>query len=329
MEHAVDFGGFRACFGESTSYGFQHTMSEPTRERITHLRANGLLLDHHGIPPSGADNVSDEEWQALCDMALRSLSSPSATGAISKEMIWKIACIETNQTTIGGKPVVGTDAAEKIATMLSAAPAPASAIAATSEFVSVPREPTEEMWDAAWKSIGLPYRAKLSLHEIKTLFDKFHAAMLSAAPAPAAQDTPGNVCPRRTICTEQDCKYPACRYGAPAPAEPVDVLVLQESIKALDEVNTAWFNELEEIKKIVGYVPAECKQTLTRYIKGIVEKATSPVVEAGAINRTTSWPRVWGVGRMYDNEKAVLVALDRKPTDDELRAIDDYLKGAQ
>lgn len=52
--------------------------------------------------------------------------------------------------------------------------------------VSVPREPTEAMWDAAWKSIGLPYRAKLSLHEIKTLFDKFHAAMLSAAPAPAA-----------------------------------------------------------------------------------------------------------------------------------------------
>lgn len=50
------------------------------------------------------------------------------------------------------------------------------------EWVSVPREPTEAMWDAAWKSIGLPYRAKLSIHEIKTLFDKFHSAMLSAAP---------------------------------------------------------------------------------------------------------------------------------------------------
>jgi len=60
-----------------------------------------------------------------------------------------------------------------------------SATGATSEFVSVPREPTLAMWDAAWKSIGLPYRAKLSLHEIKTLFDKFHAAMLAAAPAPA------------------------------------------------------------------------------------------------------------------------------------------------
>lgn len=62
-----------------------------------------------------------------------------------------------------------------------------SAIAATSEFVSVPREPTLEMWDAAWKSIGLPYRAKLSMHEIKTLFEKFHAAMLAAAPAPATE----------------------------------------------------------------------------------------------------------------------------------------------
>lgn len=48
----------------------------------------------------------------------------------------------------------------------------------------VPVEPTPEMWDAAWKSIGLPYRAKLSLHEIKVLFDKFHAAMLAAAPQP-------------------------------------------------------------------------------------------------------------------------------------------------
>jgi len=49
-------------------------------------------------------------------------------------------------------------------------------------WVSVPRDPTPEMWDAAWNSIGLPYRAKLSMHEIKTLFDKFHSAMLAAAP---------------------------------------------------------------------------------------------------------------------------------------------------
>lgn len=48
----------------------------------------------------------------------------------------------------------------------------------------VPVEPTAEMWDEAWKSIGLPYRAKLSIHEIRTLFDKFHAAMLSSAPQP-------------------------------------------------------------------------------------------------------------------------------------------------
>lgn len=51
-----------------------------------------------------------------------------------------------------------------------------------SGWVSVPREPTREMWDAAWNSIGLPYRAKLSMHEIKILFEKFHEAMLAAAP---------------------------------------------------------------------------------------------------------------------------------------------------
>ena len=62
---------------------------------------------------------------------------------------------------------------------------------ATVAMVLVPREPTPEMWDAAWKSIGLPYRAKLSLHEIKTLFDKFHAAMRAAAPV----DSQGTAAP--------------------------------------------------------------------------------------------------------------------------------------
>lgn len=105
----------------------------------------------------------------LCDMALRSLSE-------------------------GGEPVAWVDAREiaglqsglvicadlypekhkRADTALYAAPP-------QGEWVSVPREPTEEMWDAAWKSVGLPYRAKLSIHEIKTLFNKFHAAMLSAA----------------------------------------------------------------------------------------------------------------------------------------------------
>lgn len=68
--------------------------------------------------------------------------------------------------------------------------APLSATATTGEFVSVPKEPTLEMWDAAWKSIGLPYRAKLSLHEIKTLFEKFHAAMLAAAPVDSQGTAP-------------------------------------------------------------------------------------------------------------------------------------------
>lgn len=35
--------------------------------------------------------------------------------------------------------------------------------------------------------------------------------------------------------------------------------------------------------------------------------------------------KVWGVGRMFDNEKAVLVILDRKPTDEELRHLHERL----
>lgn len=36
-------------------------------------------------------------------------------------------------------------------------------------------------------------------------------------------------------------------------------------------------------------------------------------------------PRVRGVSRLWDNEKALMLSLDRRPTDDELRAIHDYL----
>jgi hypothetical protein len=214
MEFAVDFGGFRACFRESTSYGFQHTMSELTREQIEEL-----------IERSKNDRaiIVGSEVRQLANMALRSPAPLSATAAMTET-------VEAVKFEMHGR------------------------------FDELP-EWFKEIWNR---------RIEYTL------------------------------------------------AAAPAPAEPVDVIVLQERIKTLDVVNTAWFNELEEIKRVVGYVPAECKQTLTRYIKGIVEKATSPV-----------WPRVWGVGRMYDNEKAVLVALDRKPTDDELRAIDDYLKGAQ
>ena len=39
------------------------------------------------------------------------------------------------------------------------------------------------------------------------------------------------------------------------------------------------------------------------------------------------YPRVRGVGRMFDNDRALLLMLASKPTDDDLRAIHDVLKG--
>lgn len=36
-------------------------------------------------------------------------------------------------------------------------------------------------------------------------------------------------------------------------------------------------------------------------------------------------PRVIGAGRMFDNDRAVLVMLDRRPSDDELRALHQFL----
>lgn len=38
------------------------------------------------------------------------------------------------------------------------------------------------------------------------------------------------------------------------------------------------------------------------------------------------WPHVLGVGRMFDNKKALLVSMEREPTDDELRAFHDALR---
>lgn len=42
-------------------------------------------------------------------------------------------------------------------------------------------------------------------------------------------------------------------------------------------------------------------------------------------NDKLPFPYVRGIGRMFDNEKAVLLILDCKPTDDELRFMHDYL----
>lgn len=38
-------------------------------------------------------------------------------------------------------------------------------------------------------------------------------------------------------------------------------------------------------------------------------------------------PKCWGVSRMADNEKAILVSFERSLTDSELRLLDDLLKG--
>lgn len=48
-----------------------------------------------------------------------------------------------------------------------------------------------------------------------------------------------------------------------------------------------------------------------------------------ALPKCGDWvrPPIQGVGRMFDNEKAVLVMFRRKLTDDELRALHEFLRG--
>jgi len=38
-------------------------------------------------------------------------------------------------------------------------------------------------------------------------------------------------------------------------------------------------------------------------------------------------PKCWGVSRMADNEKAILVSFDRALTNNEMRLLDEILKG--
>lgn len=150
-------------------------MSEPTRERITHLRANGLLLDHHGIPPSGADNVSDEEWQALCDMALRSLASPSATGAISQ---YRQFAQSLRNGDLFEEPVswpnvsdqihMAADTIDALCALLAAAPAPA-------EPVDVPKPPYDPdyLLEVAENTlIPMDEKKKAALFAVCDLFSK-------------------------------------------------------------------------------------------------------------------------------------------------------------
>lgn len=50
--------------------------------------------------------------------------------------------------------------------------------------------------------------------------------------------------------------------------------------------------------------------------------------EGAGVAEPVAWPKVWGTSRMFDNEKALLICFDRKPTDAELSAFDDAIKGA-
>lgn len=61
-------------------------------------------------------------------------------------------------------------------------------------------------------------------------------------------------------------------------------------------------------------VAARIGSTLKHFLMGW----PSPLADA---------PKVRGVGRMEDNDKALLLLLDRRPSDHELRVIHDYLNG--
>lgn len=46
-----------------------------------------------------------------------------------------------------------------------------------------------------------------------------------------------------------------------------------------------------------------------------------------ALEDSRKLPKCWGVSRMADNDKAILVSFERSLTDHELRVLDDLLKG--
>jgi hypothetical protein len=91
----------------------------------------------------------------------------------------------------------------------------------TEGYKMVPVEPTTAMWNAAWSAFGdsayEDMRRKLSLDQIKRLYDMFHYAMLAAAPQPPAQEPqwkPSNFC--------GTCGCIKCVCASPTkPAEPI------------------------------------------------------------------------------------------------------------
>lgn len=51
--------------------------------------------------------------------------------------------------------------------------------------------------------------------------------------------------------------------------------------------------------------------------------AAAPTPQPEAV----AWPKVNGTARMFDNARALMVIMEREPTDDEMRAFDDAIKG--
>lgn len=81
-----------------------------------------------------------------------------------------------------------------------------------------------------------------------------------------------------------------------------------------------------------GNAGAEPDRRLVPRAKDILGPNAKPISEASqtpAQQDMVSVPKVWGVSRMFDNPKALLVCFDSVPTDDELRAVQDVLAASQ
>ena len=84
---------------------------------------------------------------------------------------------------------------------------------------------------------------------------------------------------------------------------------------------------LEHVQAHIGRYDPPVVTTIARAMQPTIDALRAALAAEQPQPEAVAWPKVNGTARMFDNARALMVIMEREPTDDEMRAFDDAIKG--
>lgn len=84
---------------------------------------------------------------------------------------------------------------------------------------------------------------------------------------------------------------------------------------------------LEHVQALIGRYDPPVVTTIARAMQPTIDALRAALAAEQPQPEAVAWPKVNGTARMFDNARALMVIMEREPTDDEMRAFDDAIKG--